>query len=682
MKSLKKRFIVLFAIGTFCSAATAQLSTLPSSIVDHYKNIGWIYFNPGTISNGDLFTTYYSSFFSGSGNSMNLESTWNDNILEYDHYRYQQYYQGIEVEGCEFIEHENEEGSLVYANGKICSQIDKRMIDDRISESEAFDKFLDGSLESTYWQDILAEVGVYITVPNMTVSNFDFAWEDQDWEDGLQTSTSNPNATYYPTGQLVFGLIDYSDIKYDMNPDHYTLSWKFDILCLNPDFHAEVYVDAGTGQIVKIRNLRHYDGPANVTGHGIKTLDTRSRGWPNNDFVLEANNGNHNIHTKIDGGGPWALTAEVDDDDDIWGSTQHLATDPHWMVTQAWDFFTTVYGRQGMHNFNTVRVRADENGVYGAVYDKVAGFNIIKVGYLEGGHYTADLAIMGHEFSHGVDQHEGKLEYWAESGALDESFADIFGFMTRRWVTNSQSWEIGVAGSNSRDRRNFKNPNSLGFHHLWNPTMDSVYTGDGQPDTYGGDYWFDLGTGNDAGGVHINSGVMNHWFYMLSMGEVGTNDLNDAYTINGIGIDKAAEISYYNFVNNMGKTSQYVDAAEGAIFAAILLHGVCSFEHIETENAWYAAGLGSWSLCDGASINENQLDFEIYPNPTTENLVVSFSETSDKTVQIYHTNGQLLKTFTDVNTNQFTIDVSYLSKGTYILSVIGTDTQWTKFVKQ
>ena len=53
-----------------------------------------------------------------------------------------------------------------------------------------------------------------------------------------------------------------------------------------------------------------------------------------------------------------------------------------------------------------------------------------------------------------------------------------------------------------------------------------------------------LDDNNDYGGVHINSGVQNHWFYLLSQGGSGVNDNGDSYSVSGIGINQALEIAY------------------------------------------------------------------------------------------------------------------------------------------
>jgi len=49
---------------------------------------------------------------------------------------------------------------------------------------------------------------------------------------------------------------------------------------------------------------------------------------------------------------------------------------------------------------------------------------------------------------------------------------------------------------------------------------------------------------NDYCGVHTNSGVLNHWFYILTEGKTGTNDKGSSYSVTGIGIDKAVKITY------------------------------------------------------------------------------------------------------------------------------------------
>lgn len=89
------------------------------------------------------------------------------------------------------------------------------------------------------------------------------------------------------------------------------------------------------------------------------------------------------------------------------------------------------------------------------------------------------------------------LIYAGESGALNESFSDIFGNAVERYARPEEySWllgeEIGTA-----------------IRSMEEPNIHS------NPDTYGGGFW------TDGGGVHTNSGVQNHWFYILTEGDAG-----------------------------------------------------------------------------------------------------------------------------------------------------------------
>lgn len=186
------------------------------------------------------------------------------------------------------------------------------------------------------------------------------------------------------------------------------------------------------------------------------------------------------------------------------------------------------------------------------------------------------IDVVGHEFTHGVTNHTSALIYQAESGALNESFSDIFGVMVERSIQGSEDWlHRDDTGSTNRS---LQNPNALG-----------------QPDTYNGTNWASTANpseNNDWGGVHTNSGVQNYWFFLLANGGSDTNDDYEAYNVQGIGITDAARIAYQNLTQYLQPSSDFADAREGAINAAIALFGECSQQHISTMNAWHAVGVG------------------------------------------------------------------------------------------
>ena len=195
------------------------------------------------------------------------------------------------------------------------------------------------------------------------------------------------------------------------------------------------------------------------------------------------------------------------------------------------------------------------------------------------------IDIMAHEFSHLVINQNGHggLTYFGESGALNESFADIMGISVKKYATGKNDWLIGSdVMLYTSCLRSMKNP-SVGLTP--------------QPNTYNsGSYWADVtddSQNGDHGGVHTNSGVQNFWFYLLSEGGNGKNDINNAYNVKGIGIDKAVQIAYRNLIYYITPEATFEDSRNGSIQAAIDLYGKDSQEHQSVVNAWYAVGVGN-----------------------------------------------------------------------------------------
>jgi hypothetical protein len=156
---------------------------------------------------------------------------------------------------------------------------------------------------------------------------------------------------------------------------------------------------------------------------------------------------------------------------------------------------------------------------------------------------------------------------------MNEGFSDIFGTAIEFYAKGAGgNWLIGE--NIGAAFRNMSNPNQFS-----------------QPDTYLGTFWA-TGTA-DNGGVHTNSGVLNFWFYLLSAGGSGTNDIGSAYTVTGIGIDEAAAIAYRTNTFYLTASSNYANARTFAIQAATDLYGAGSQEVISTTNAWYAVGIGA-----------------------------------------------------------------------------------------
>jgi Zn-dependent metalloprotease len=178
---------------------------------------------------------------------------------------------------------------------------------------------------------------------------------------------------------------------------------------------------------------------------------------------------------------------------------------------------------------------------FGGRYDSYNNFILYEDGFSGLTPFTA-LDIVAHEMGHGITKFTADLAYddGTESQILSEGFSDIWGACVKNYVNiNNHVFPLKDIWldmyETGRIPRSFINPKVS-----YPP----------QPNTYlTGAYWVNLigcipTSGNDQCGVHINSGVMNYWFYLLSEGGSGTNDLGNSYDVSGIGIDKAARIVY------------------------------------------------------------------------------------------------------------------------------------------
>ncbi|MCB0695846.1 MAG: M4 family metallopeptidase, partial [Chitinophagaceae bacterium] len=152
------------------------------------------------------------------------------------------------------------------------------------------------------------------------------------------------------------------------------------------------------------------------------------------------------------------------------------------------------------------------------------------------------------------------------------------------------------------------------------------------PDCYTGTYWTNVvgcspNNGNDQCGVHNNSGVLNHWFYLLVEGGKGTNDLSNNFEVAGIGVKSAASLVFLT-EQALSATATYADCRSTSIGAASTLFGSCSREVEAVTRAWYAVGVGSaFSPC------APQIGFAI-ADTTVNKVVPGIICPSSKTISI------------------------------------------------
>jgi bacillolysin len=179
--------------------------------------------------------------------------------------------------------------------------------------------------------------------------------------------------------------------------------------------------------------------------------------------------------------------------------------------------------------------------------------------------YAAALDVVGHELAHGVTQSSADLIYETQSGALNEAMSDIFGEMVEARAAGRPDWQLGT--DLGRIIRNLKNPGALQIGGLNRPYPSKMSE------------YVDLPNSNDGdhGGVHINSLIIGHAFYLLAEGLDGA-----------IGLQDAAQIFYRCLTQRLQRQSQFIDARLGCIASAEALFGANSTQARKTAEAFDA----------------------------------------------------------------------------------------------
>ncbi|NQY29400.1 MAG: M4 family metallopeptidase [Flavobacteriaceae bacterium] len=559
---MKKSTLMLFMSFLFIGAIMAQENGKNNKIlkktISKEGNPKAIIFSEDSFlrieSSKELFNKYFKM---SQDDDLQIKSTEVDDI-GFTHQKYQQFYKGVKVAFGNYTLHAK--------NGMVSSmmgdfhQINNVNTQPSLSADNALSKVID---------HIDAE---------------EYVWQ-------------HDNSFEYkkPEGELVvFPVLD------KVNSES-RLAYKFDIYAEKPLYRANVYIDAHTGEIIFENNrIHHADTPA-TGGSLYNGTVSFTAGTSGGSYVLNQTADGNGIQTyDMNSGTNYNNAAAVTSSSTHFSGSQ-TAVQAHWGAEQTHKYFSQLHSRNSYDNngsviksyvsYNSNYVNAFWNG------------SVMTYGDGDGTNYgpLVSLDIVGHEISHGVTEYSANLTYSYESGALNESFSDIFGESIEFFAQGSNDWLMGDhigAGGSGGALRSMSNPNAKN-----------------QPDTYNGTHWYS-GSG-DNGGVHYNSGVQNFWFYLLSEGGSGTNDNGDAYSVGVLGMVKASKIAYRNLTVYLNSSSQYADARTGAIQSAVDLYGAGSVEEIAVTNAWHAVGVGAayggsgntglYCTSKGSSVNDEYI---------------------------------------------------------------------------
>lgn len=258
------------------------------------------------------------------------------------------------------------------------------------------------------------------------------------------------------------------------------------------------------------------------------------------------------------------------------------AVSAHINASKTYDYFKNIHGRnsldnKGMKLVSTVHIgdkwnNAAWNGKQ-MLYGDGDGQRMIS---LSGG-----LDVIAHEMTHGIITNTANLTYENESGAINESIADIFGAFAENktgeglWLLGEDIWTPGIPGDGLRS---MSDPASV---YIGGYTEDGYY-----PDHYDKRYLGEL----DRGGVHINSSINNKAAHLITDG--GTHY---GITVNGIGKARTEKIFYRALTLYLTPSSGFAEMRQAAIQAARDLHpdrnGAPSLEVQAVMAAYDAVGV-------------------------------------------------------------------------------------------
>ncbi|MGZ6316675.1 MAG: M4 family metallopeptidase [Anaerolineales bacterium] len=189
--------------------------------------------------------------------------------------------------------------------------------------------------------------------------------------------------------------------------------------------------------------------------------------------------------------------------------------------------------------------------------------------------FTISVDVIGHELTHGVTQYTSKLDYSNQPGALNESFSDVFGSLVKQRILGQAAadadWLIGKGLFTAQVKgvalRSMKEPGTA--------YDDPVLGKDPQPANMR-DY---VNTSEDNGGVHINSGIPNHAFYLM------------AVAIGGFAWEKAGMIWYVAARDKFSNSTDFQAAANLTYQVAGELYGVNGAEQKAVAYGWDGVGI-------------------------------------------------------------------------------------------
>ena len=370
------------------------------------------------------------------------------------------------------------------------------------------------------------------------------------------------------------------------------------------------FIDAHSGEIVRQRSDAQRQTSSVGVGIGVlgerKKVSASSQGgtFVGSDRlrppVIETYDMRGNLNrmlTVLNGFTPPSASDFASDSDNDW--TDGANVDAHVYAGYTYDYYFKRFGRRGLDNAN-IRIRSFTHPVNRADATRAAPsvlftfyLNAFYAGdgimvYGEGippnltfdgqqwNFLAGSLEVVAHELTHGVTDYSSGLIYQGESGALNEAFSDIMGtsavfyFQQPGSGAGTADYIIGNDVVTPGGIRSLQDPRSFG-----DPDHYSIrYTGP-----------------EDNGGVHINSGIASHAFYLAIEG--GTNRTS-GQRVQGVGASNREQIEkifYRAFTQLLPANARFTTARAATLQAAQDLYAGNSAVMTALTQAWTAVGV-------------------------------------------------------------------------------------------
>ena len=342
-----------------------------------------------------------------------------------------------------------------------------------------------------------------------------------------------------------------------------------------------IFVDAQTGLVVHGFNQAcTADGPKTASGNDLNNVSRAINTYQKSTsyYLIDATRAMYNAAQSSipddPAGAIWTLDAQNTSVTNViqvsnttnsgWPSK---AISAHYNAGIAYDYYRTTFNRNSINGqggtITSIINVSDENGQGMDNAYWTGEFMCYGNGKVAFKPLAGALDVAGHEMTHGVVQNSANLEYEGQSGAINESMADIFGCMMDRndWLMGEDVTKTLYFPSGAL--RSLQDPHnggtSLSDNGYQPRVMSEYYTGT-----------------SDNGGVHTNSGIPNWAFYKFAT---------------AVTKEHAEQIYYKALTAYLTKTSQFVDLRIAVVQSAIDLYGASSAEVTEAKNAFSAVGI-------------------------------------------------------------------------------------------